>query len=286
MTRTDIAIITDSTCDIPPDLIKEYALIVVPQIVIWGEQEYRDRVSLEPQEFYEKLQRETVHPTSAAATIQDFEAAYQRALQLGAKEALVLTVSAAMSGTYQNALNALENTLLRAKVVDSRGPTMSLGWQVLSAARCREAGGDLEEMIAETNMVRKTLTQIVGMDTIDYLQRGGRIGGAAKWVGSLLQVRPVVEINHTTGLVERSGLARTHSKMVELVYQKFFEKLDTRRKMHLAVLHGNTPGEAEQLAERIRREHSPVELLINITGPVLGINTGPNAIALCGYTEP
>ena len=285
MARSDIAIITDSTCDIPPELIAKYAIQVVPQIVIWGNQDFRDRVSLQPQEFYEKLQKEAVRPTSAAATIQDFEFAYQNALQNGAVEALVLTVSAAMSGTYQNALNAIERTSLKAQAVDSRGPTMSLGWQVLAAARCREAGGDLEDMVSATNNVRGTLAQIVGMDTIDYLQRGGRIGGAAKWVGSLLQVRPVVAINHSTGLVEPAGLARTHSKMVEMVYQKFFEKMKRAGRLHIAVLHGNAIDEAEQLAERIRQEYEPAELLINITGPVLGINTGPNAIALCGYIE-
>jgi DegV family protein with EDD domain len=123
------------------------------------------------------------------------------------------------------------------------------------------------------------------MEAIEYLQRGGRIGGAAKWVGAMLHVRPVVSINHTSGLVEPCALARTHGKMVETLVQKFFEKMTCGGKLHVAVLHGNDLPEAEALAARVRAEWAPEELLINITGPVLGINTGPRALALCGYVE-
>lgn len=101
----------------------------------------------------------------------------------------------------------------------------------------------------------------------------------------MLNIRPIVSINHESGTVEPAGLARTRKKMIELLYQKFFEKVGAASRLHVAVLHGNAPAEAQELVERIRREHNPVELLVNITGPVLGINTGPNALALCGYAE-
>lgn len=285
MTENPVAIITDSTCDIPEELIKKYAIRVVPQIVIWGEQEFRDRVTLQPEDFYTRLQTDPVRPTSAQATVMDFKNVYQKAVQQGAQEILVLTVSAAMSGTYQSAVQAGEGLGVPVHVVDSKGPTMSLGWQVLAAARVRENGGGIPEMLTKTAEVRETLVQFVGMDSLEYLQRGGRIGGAAKWVGSMLQIRPVVEINHTSGLVEPAGLARTHTKMVELLYHKFFEKMNPARPMRVAVLHGNNPLEAKTLADRIHTEFQPIELLVQITGPVLGINTGPNALALCGYCE-
>jgi len=285
MSTYKTALIADSTCDIPEALVEQYSIYVVPQIVIWGDQEYRDRVTLQPKEFYERLQTDPIRPTTAMATVNDFEQMYRQTIQDGASEIMVLTVSGAMSGTFQNAIIAGEKVDVPVQVVDSRGPTMSLGWQVIAAARVREAGGDLAAMVAQTGEVRRTLAQFVGMDTLDYLQRGGRIGGAAKWVGSMLQIRPVISINHVTGLVEPAGMARTHSKMVEMLYGKFFEKMAPGRNMHIAVLHGNAPDEAAQLAERIQREYSPSELLINITGPVLGINTGPNALALCGYLE-
>ncbi len=123
------------------------------------------------------------------------------------------------------------------------------------------------------------------MDSLEYLQKGGRVGGAVKWVGTLLKVKPLVSINHGTGLVEPTGLARTHTALVGLLYHRFFERLVGRMNLRIAVLHGNVPEEAEALAERIRAAHNPVELLINITSPVLGINTGPGALALCGYAD-
>ncbi|MBW6474066.1 MAG: DegV family EDD domain-containing protein, partial [Anaerolineaceae bacterium] len=165
------------------------------------------------------------------------------------------------------------------------GPTMTLGWQVLAAARARETGADVKTILEKIDRVRKRLVQFVAMDTLEYLQKGGRIGGAVKWAGGLLHVKPLISINHETGLVEPVSLARTHKSLVENMYKKFFEKLDTRKKLHLAVLHGNALDKAEELAARIKSEYNPVELIINMTGPVLGINTGPGALALCGYYE-
>jgi DegV family protein with EDD domain len=285
MSQRKVSIVTDSTCDIPQDLIKKYSIAVVPQIVIWGDQEYRDRVTIQPEEFYRRMVSDPVRPSSAAATIEDFEFTYRELMDHGADEILVLTISSAMSGTYQNAVKAAERMKIPLKVVDARGPTMSLGWQVLAAAEEREKGGDLDAMFQRATLLRQTLTQIVGMESIEYLQYGGRIGGAAKWIGSMLHVRPVIWINHASGLVEPAGLTRTHAQMVEMVYQKFVEKIGSGGKMHIAVLHGNDFPEAEKLAARVRQGLNPAELIINITGPVLGINTGPRALALCGYRE-
>jgi DegV family protein with EDD domain len=121
------------------------------------------------------------------------------------------------------------------------------------------------------------------METLEYLQTGGRIGEAAKWVGSLLKVKPVVSINHEKGVVTPAGLARTHSSAVETLFKKFISGIGKGDEVHIAVLHGDAEEEAQKLAERVREVFDPVELITNITGPVLGINTGPGALALCGY---
>jgi len=143
----------------------------------------------------------------------------------------------------------------------------------------------VDEILAQVSKVRSNLVQLVAMQSLEYLQRGGRIGEAAKWVGTLLSIKPLISINHHTGRVEPVSLARTYNALIERFYKSFFEKLKGRKNLHIAVLHGNAPELAEELAERIRAEFSPVELLVNITGPVLGINTGPGALALCGYAE-
>jgi DegV family protein with EDD domain len=162
---------------------------------------------------------------------------------------------------------------------------MSLGWQVLAAARARERGADAEEMIAAAEQVRENLVQIVLLDSLKFLQRGGRIGNATRLIGSVLRIKPLVEINHQEGVVEEAGRARTRKRAIEQMINRFFEQIGSIEKLHIAVLHGDALEEAKAIADRIREEYNPVELLINITGPVLGVNTGPGALALCGYAE-
>jgi DegV family protein with EDD domain len=285
MESNRIAILTDSTCDIPDHLIKEYGIIVIPHVIVWGNEQFRDRVDLQPVDFYRRLVIDPQHPTSSQAGIPDFQRAYEKVASQGANKLVVLTVSSAMSGAYQMAQKAAELVSIPVTVIDSKGPTMSLGWQVLAAARARDLGVGIEGIAACVDQVRQKLAQFVAMDTLEYLQRGGRIGNAVRWVGGVLHVKPLVSINHQTGLVEPVGLARTHKGLVEMMYGKFFAALRSGKKLRVAVLHGNIPEEAEALAERIRSEFAPLELLVNITGPVLGINTGPGAMALCGYAE-
>jgi DegV family protein with EDD domain len=280
-----IQIMADSTCDVPPELIEQYHILVIPNYVIWGTEEYLDRVTLRAEDFYRRLVTDPVKPTSAQATVQDFSKFFTKAVADGAEEIIVLTVSAAMSGDYQSAVNAAKTAPVPVHVVDAKGPTMTLGWQALAAARAVAEGLDSRAVLDRVDKVRQNLAQFVAMDTMEYLQRGGRLGSAVKWVGTMLNIKPLVQINHKTGLVEAVSIARTHKNLVEMLYQKFFEKMKPGARLHIAVLHGNVPEEAKALADRIREEYQPEELLINLTGPVLGINTGPRALALAGYWE-
>ena len=280
-----IGIVTDSTCDIPENLINQYGITIVPQYIIWGDKEYKDRFDLTSLEFYQRLEKDKTRPTTSQASVNDFKEVYDDLHHRGITEVIVLTVSSAMSGTFQMAKNAAKLVDFPVSVVDSKGPTMTLGWQVLAAARAREMGNDVKTILEKIDQVRKRLVQFVAMDTLEYLQKGGRIGGAVKWVGGLLQVKPLVSINHETGLVEAVSIARTQKALIENMYKKFFQKLDLTKKLHIAVLHGNALEKGEELAQRIQNEFNPIELIINITGPVLGLNTGPGALALCGYYE-
>ncbi len=280
-----IALITDSTCDIPQDLIEEYDIIVLPQIVIWGEETLRDRVDITPKEFYRRLETDDQLPSTTQPSPGGFRAIYQQAIDQGAEEIVILTVSSEMSGTYELAKQVGDQMEVPVYVIDSQGPTMSLGWQVLAAARARERGADAEGMIAAAEQVRENLVQIVLLDSLKFLQRGGRIGNATRLIGSVLRIKPLVEINHQEGIVEEAGRARTRKRAIEQMINRFFEQIGSIEKLHIAVLHGDALEEAKAIADRIREEYNPVELLINITGPVLGVNTGPGALALCGYAE-
>lgn len=285
MSIPEVALITDSTCDIPDHLINQYQITVIPQTVIWNDDVLLDRVELSPQDFYKRLEKDPCHPKSTLPAPESILTAYQNASQSGARRAMMFTVSSKMSGTYQLARKLAENSPLPVDVIDGKGPTMSLGWQVIAAARCREDGGNHQDMIRAAAETRSKMVQFVLMNTMEYLHKGGRIGRAALMLGSLLDFKPLVEINHQTGIVEAAGRIRTRHKGIEELWNKFFTKLDLTKNLHIAVLHGNAVQDAQNLADRISETYQPAELLINITGPVLGINTGPGALALCGYSE-
>jgi DegV family protein with EDD domain len=279
------ALIADSTCDIPQPLIDRYGITIIPQYVIWGDELLRDRVDITPEEFYLRLEKDRVWPTTTLPSPVDFERVFHQSIADGANEIVIITVSSAMSGTFHLAEQVGMRMDVPVYVVDSKGPTMSLGWQVIAAARIRESGGNAVQMIDAATRVRNKLVQIVCLDTLEYLYRGGRIGSATRFIGSLLDIKPLVQINHNTGMVESSGQARTRKKSIETLVNRFFEQLGSSNTTRVAVLHGNALPEAQALADRIRKEFNPVEILMNITGPVLGIHTGPRALALCGYTE-
>jgi DegV family protein with EDD domain len=159
-----------------------------------------------------------------------------------------------------------------------------LGWQVIAAARAREAGGGLDAMLAAAEPVRKNMAYYISLDTIEYLARGGRIADAARFLNSVLNIKPLIYVNPEKGTVSPSFPSRSRKAAIEGLFKEFFRHIDPGRPLHITVLHNNALAEAEELAERVRREFSPAELFISIVSPVLGTHTGPRAIALCGYS--
>jgi DegV family protein with EDD domain len=280
-----IALITDSTCDVPRELIERYDIIVVPMHLIWGDEMFRDRVDIAPETFYRRLAEDAEYPTTAHPTPEEFLAAYRNVIQAGAEEIVVIAISSEQSGAFQSASQAGTMIDHAVHVFDSRSNTMGLGWQVLAAARARESGAAPSGMIQAGDGVRQNLAHYVFLDTMEYLYKGGRIGGATRLIGSLLDIKPLVYVDRDTGRVEAAARIRTRKRGLETLYRRFFEQIDTRKTMHVAVMHGDAPEDAKEIADRIEREYSPTELLVGITGPVLGVHTGPRAIALCGYVD-
>lgn len=281
-----MGLITDSACDLPDAVLAQYDIEMVPLYVIWGTEELRDRVDISGEEFYRRLVSDPVHPKTSQPTPEDFAAGIRRLVEGGAEEVVILTISGAMSSTY----NAAEQGAARVPgvpihVVDTRANSMSQGWQVLAAARAREEGGDAQAMIAAADRVRSRLATTLYVDTLEYLHRGGRIGAAARFVGAALNIKPQLYVNHQTGEVEAGPRVRTRRKAVEAMIEAFCGQMDRSRPIRVAVLHGNVPDEVKALAERIRHLLDPVEIVIGLTSPVLGVHTGPGALALCGYYE-
>jgi DegV family protein with EDD domain len=278
-----IALITDSGCDLPDAMLTQYNIMLVPLYVIWGQQALRDRIDITPQAFYDRLVTDPVHPTTSQPQVNDFVQAFQQAQSDGATEVVVITISSGMSSTHDSAQQAARLVDLPVHVIDSKANSLSEGWMVLAAAHARAAGGSAQDMIAAAEHVRQRLVTRLYVDTLVYLHRGGRIGRAAMWMGTVLDLKPLLWVDHSTGRIEPRDRARSRAKALDKMINDFFAQLGTSNPLHVGVLHGNVPEEGAALADRIRREYDPLELIVSMTSPVMGVHTGPGAMALCGY---
>ncbi|HVN53264.1 MAG TPA: DegV family protein [Anaerolineaceae bacterium] len=285
MNVSKISLITDSTNDLPPDLRQRYGIRTVPLYIAWGSQQYVDGVEMTSDAFYQRLQRDEVLPGTSQPTPQDFARAYQRALDEGAEEIIVMTISSGLSGTIQSAKKASEMVKAPIHVYDSKDTTMGLGWQVLAAVRVLEAGGTAAEAIAAADAARRKMVLIVSLDTLEYLHKGGRIGRAAYFIGSMLDLKPQVLLNHETGTVEAGERTRSRAKAVDSLFQGFLKRIDVTRPLRVAVQHTGAYVEAQALFERFRTLYHPVEMVSTLATPVLGVHVGPRALGIVGYTE-
>ncbi len=284
MTTHAIALITDSTSDIPADIRRQYDIQVVPLYIIWGDEQLRDRVDIEVDAFYQRLSVDRNHPRTSQPSPGDFLQAYEAARDNGAKEIVVITISSALSGTFQSAKQAAAMTDIPVHLHDSRSASMGLGWQVIAAAEARAAGRSAEEMVTAADRARRSMVFIVTLNTLDYLHKGGRINSASRFFGTMLNIKPQIYIDHETGLVEAGERTRTRKKSLENTYNSFFNQVDLGKKLSLSVLHNDALSEAQDIAFRIRKEYHLEDVFISTVSPVLGVHTGPQAIALCGYT--
>jgi DegV family protein with EDD domain len=285
MSDHKIALITDSGCDLPDEVLRQHQVDLVPLYVIWGQEQLRDRVDLKATDFYRRLVSDPVHPSTSQPHPHDFAQAVDRAAQNGADEAVIITISSGMSSTYNSALQAQKLAGIPVHVIDSKANSLSQGWEVLAAIRTRDAGGTVQDIQNAAEQVRQKLVTILHVDTLEYLHKGGRIGRAAMWVGTVLNLKPQLYVDHSTGKIEPGSRSRSRSQALEKMVQTFFSRLDKSQKLYVGIVHGDTRADAEAMAERIRRDFQPAELIIGVTSPVMGVHTGPGAMALCGYSS-
>nr|MBN1228561.1 DegV family protein [Anaerolineae bacterium] len=278
------ALVTDSTCNIPKRFVDQYDIVVVPLYVIWGDDTLQDGIDIDNHAFYERLQSDPVHPKTSQPTPKDFIDTFNQLKSDGFDEIVVIAISEKLSGTLESARQAAAFVDSNIHLLDSRSVSMGSGWQVLAAARAREAGGSTQDMLAAAEAVRRNHSVIFTVDTLDYLHKGGRIGGAAKLVGTALKLKPQLYVDSETGTIEPGERVRTRSKSLESIYSVFFSSINTPP-LHIAILHINAEEEARQLATRIKQEHNPAEIFITDTSPVIGIHGGPGTIGIVGYSE-
>ncbi|MFH1003638.1 MAG: DegV family protein [Chloroflexota bacterium] len=269
-----IRIVTDSSADLPAELVRELGITVVPLYVRFGEEVYRDRVDISEDEFYQRLQYDAVHPSTVQPSPQDFADVYQP-LSGEADGIVSVHISSKLSGTYNSAMRGKE--IVRAKcpieVIDSQTLTMALGMLAVMAARLARQGKGLAEVVAAVKQA-VPVTHLLGLlDTLKYVMLGGRIGKAKALLGSILNVKPLLSLQE--GEVIPAGQARTRSKGIDRLFD-FVQGYG--RVQDLAVVYNTTPEEAETLAGRLGTVFDRKQITLSRVGPVLGTHMGPAAL--------
>ena len=276
-----VHIVTDSACDLSDQLVKEHNVLVVPLTIRFGDEELEDRRQLSPAEFWERCRGKGALPQTAAPSPGAFQAAFQQAVDEGAESVLCLTISSKVSGTYASAVTAADTfTSVPVRVVDTYSLTMGQGLLVIAAAEDAAAGMGLDDLVA-TTADRSGRTRIYGViGGLEHLQRGGRIGGARALVGSLLNIKPVIQLKD--GEVAEESKQRTRARALAYMTEKVKADAPVER---IAVADGACDDFTDVLAsmEGIATDHPllPVEL-----GPVVGTHAGPNTVGVCYIVRP
>jgi len=269
-----IKIVTNSAADLPSQLAEELGISVVPIYMRFGEEVYRDRVSISEDEFYQRLENTPVHPSTIQPGPQDFLEVYRK-LSPDADGIVSIHISGKLSGTYNSALMAKETleTGCHVEVVDSQAVTMGLGLTVIVAATMANAGESMDKIVEEVKQTIPKIHLLALFDTLKYLLLGGRIGKAKALLGSILNVKPMLSLKE--GEVVPAGQVRTRAKGID----KLFEFAQNAENIQdLAVVHSTTPDEAQDLAKRIGSVFDRKRIKIARIGPALGVHMGPGAL--------
>jgi DegV family protein with EDD domain len=271
-----VRIVTDSTADLTPEQQRAAGITVVPLNVHFGDQVFRDHVDLTTDEFFRRLKASSQLPRTSQPSVGAFEEAYRKLLE-GGDEIVSVHLSSKVSGTFNSALMAAQSVGDgKIDVVDSLSTSMALGFMALEAANLARAGRD-RQTVAEClrGLVAKARVICV-VDTLTYLERGGRIGKARALLGSLLNVKPILQLKD--GEVVPLGRARGRPQALN----RLVELLERDGKVsQLAIMHGAAKTDAEQLRERVASTYPGVDIQLTEIGTVLGTHTGPGVI---GFT--
>ena len=273
------AIVTDSTADIPGEILKEWNIYQIPVDLTLDNKVYRDGFDLSRNDFYRKLPGLKNLPTTAAPSSGRFQELYKKILDKGFSEIISLHASSLLSGIYNSARLAAKEFTESIRVIDSEQLSMGLGFQVIQAAKCARNGLPVDQILQEVKSILTRSRVFAMLDTFEYIHRSGRVSWAKARIGSILQIKPILEL--TGGEVINRSLARTRSKGIRHLAETL-QSLGIIE--HLAILHTN----AEDDGQRFMDQYSPKEitspLLVNVT-TIIGTHVGPNGLGFAAVVK-
>ncbi len=273
----NVRIVTDSACDLPHDIAEKLNIDVVSLSIRFGDDEFTDRVDLTPDEFWAKCKASKTLPETAAPSPGAFQVAYERALSDGCDGVLVIALSAALSATHQSASLAADAVAgkISVRVVDSLAVSMAQGLLAIELAELAKTGASLDELEKKAQELTHKVGVVAMLDTLEHLQKGGRVGGAKALMGQVLSIKPLLELKD--GIVSEAGRQRTKAKALNAIAEVARTNAPLRR---LALVHGASEdvGALQNLVSDISTEFP---LLVTDIGPVVGTHGGPGIIGLC-----
>lgn len=269
-----VKIVTDSTSDLPQKIAEELGITVVPLNVHFGQNSYLDGIDMNADEFYKRLLARSDFPKTSAPSPGIFKHSYEK---LAGKDGIVsIHISSKLSGTYDAALAGKRESgdSCRIEVIDSHSVSMGLGLLAITAAKAARDGTTIDEI---TKLVQESTSRIwisALLDSLEFLQKGGRIGKAQAWLGSLLSIKPLISLHE--GEVVPVERVRTRSKAIERVYELLKEHLPAKE---VAVMYSTEADEAEKLLEHVQESYPQQQSYLSRFGPVLGTYVGPGSLA-------
>lgn len=285
MAKKEIALVTDSTANLLQDQIDRYQIHVMPQILIWEGETYRDGVDITTDVFYERLKTAKELPTTSQPSAGEFHAFFSEIA--GSSESIVgIFISDELSGTLDSARTAAKMMPdeYPIEIIDSRSASMGLGFITLEAATAIEEGKDLSQVVEAAYDAVKRAQAVFVVDTLEFLHRGGRIGGAQRLLGSLVSIKPLLFLDD--GRIEPLANVRTKKKALQAAIDHVAKDVEEKGSFKAAILHAAAPSEAEAFKEEVVKRLQPTEISINELTPVLGTNTGPGLIGIGYITQP
>ncbi len=278
-----VGIVTDSTCDLAPSELEAIGVSMVPLTVHFGDEHYYDWVDMRPTEFYRRLRLAEELPTTSQPSPAEFGRTYADLAKQGAKEIVVVTLSAALSGTYQSALLAAKDSPVPVRVVDSKLASQAVALVVMSVAEARDRGLGAAELEEHAIRLAASTRLFFLLDTLDYLVRGGRAGKATGLAAAVLNIKPVLEVNKD-GIIEPFKKVRGRQQAVAALARHVAEESHTLGRLRVALLHAQVEGEVEELESALDKAGADIEIVSRGTiGAVIGTYTGPGAVGITYY---
>jgi DegV family protein with EDD domain len=276
-----VAVVTDNnSAYLPPNLLKKYNITVTPQGLIWGDETILDGVDILPDEFYKRLATSRVMPTTSQVAIVTMKTAFEKLLAEG-YSILGIFMSGKLSGTIQSATRAREMLSKAAEkivIVDSNSTAMGMGFHVLTVARAAQEGANLAECQELAEKCRQHTGVYFVVETLKFLYRGGRIGGAQALMGTVLNIKPVLELRD--GRIESIEKVRTKRKALDRLIALVSHQVEGRTPLRLAAFHANAEVEARSLLETVTAKLNPVETFFTSVSPAIGVHAGPGTVGL------